>query len=50
MKSHSTVSQMITYLDLVYSFRDNKIPALSIYFDVRKASDTVSHHLLLSKL
>ena len=34
LKSLSTVSQMITYLDLVYSSRDNNIPALSIYFDI----------------
>ena len=50
MKSRNTVSQMITYLDLIYSSRDTNIPALSIYFDVRKAFDTVSHHLLQSKL
>ena len=50
MKSRSTVSEIITYLDLVYSSRDNNIPALSIHFDVRKEFDTVPHHLLLSKL
>ena len=41
---------MITYLDLVYSSRDKIIPALCIYFVVRKAIDTAPHHLLLSKL
>ena len=49
-KSRSTVSQRSTYLALVYSPRDKNIPALSIYFVVRKAFDTVPHHLLLSKL
>ena len=34
MKSRSTVSQLIAYLDLVYSSRDNNIPALSLSFDV----------------
>ena len=50
MKSRSTVSQMITSLDLVYSSRDNNNLASSIYFDVRKAFDTVPHHWLLSEL
>ena len=50
MKSRSKVSQKITHLDLVYSCCDNNIPALSTYFDGRKAFDTVPHHLMLSKL
>ena len=49
MKSRSPVSQMITYLDLVYSSCDNNFPALSICFDVRKTFDTVPHNLLQSK-
>ena len=50
MKSRSTISQMIMYLDSVYSARDTNSPAISIYFDVRKAFDSVSHQILLSKL
>ena len=41
---------MIMYLDSVYSAPDTNSPAFSIYFDVRKAFDYVSHQILLSKL
>ena len=41
---------MIMYLDSVYSARDTNSPAISICFDVRKAFDSVSHQILLSKL
>ena len=40
---------MIRYLDSVCSAHTNS-PAISVYFDVRKAFDTVYHQILLSKL
>ena len=49
MKSRSTISQMLICLNSVYSVRGNNSPAIFIYFEVRKAFDSVSLQIILSK-
>ena len=49
-KRRSTTTQLVSYFVDLYINLDKKFPCASVYFDIRKAFDSVPHHRLLTKL
>ena len=47
---HSTATVLIHLIDLIYKDVDTSAMTGAIFLDIRKAFDTVDHHILLSKL
>ena len=50
MKRRSTTTQLTSYFDVLYNYLDKNFPCASVYFDIKKAFDSVPHHKLLTKL
>ena len=50
MTKRSTITQLLEYLDKIYSNNETNLERLSVYFGFCKAFDQVPHHILLSKL
>ena len=50
MKPRSKVNQIILNLEKVYAAKDKIHDCLTVYFDVKKVYDSLSHGLLLHKL
>ena len=49
-KHMSTVQALLNQMQFMYDSIDSGNPAISVFFDFKKAFDTVDHKILLSKL
>lgn len=47
MSTTDTIAKLLTY---VYDNLNNNIPVVTIYYDLRKAFDTIDHSILIAKL
>ena len=50
MKKRSTVSQLMSFVDQLYVYKDDNIPSACVHFDFQKAFDRVDHNIILHKL
>ena len=48
--AHSTISAISQYLVQIYNNLNSGVDTVSLYLDLRKAFDTISHNILLNKL
>ena len=49
-EKHSTITQLLAYLDSVYTILEEGCNVETIYLDFSKAFDKVDHHILLKKI